>query len=683
MLQLFSYIANGFEEMLINLGTLFALIWSMANLSRLGTFRKIHISPNLKQYLKGLAFGVTACILINYPIIFEPGIIADARAVPIFLSGAYFGLIPGLMTGAFAFITRLFVGGMGMYGGLIYITVFTIAGIVFHFGFKTHRQNNIRLIFAISIMTIFTAPIALTFPEEKQLPILLTLWPNMLIANIIGTFLFNILFKKESEFLEIVNKQKIFMNLLEQVQVGIWELDIKENTLKWDKSMFELYEVNPMDFTSDFEAWSKTVHPQDINRASDEFELALKQIKDFDTSFRIITGEGKIKYIAAKAEVVFNENKQAVFVRGFNWDITEKIQADEEVNATSRLASIGELSSSLAHELNNPLTIVVGCSEQLRRRAEELSFEDQKIKMYLSNIQKASKRVEGIIAGLSKITRRSSDGFTKVDLVGATKETIDLVKSLTETEVIDFEVAIEEKPVFVYGEQNLIQQVIMNLVNNAKDALSDSSNKKIIFSLKEEGDFVEIRVGDNGPGIPDEIVEKIFNIFFTTKSSHDGTGIGLYLCKKIIDRHRGTIKVETGEWGTVFTVQIPLYRLPSKKSVLIVDDEQGIREILRDYLEALDCRVEEAENGFEAMKILKEKSFSHIFTDIKMPVMNGEEFLTELYSLDYEVMPAVIVVSGHVHPDDENINLYQKANKIILKPFSEKEIIECLNIVNE
>ena len=210
------------------------------------------------------------------------------------------------------------------------------------------------------------------------------------------------------------------------------------------------------------------------------------------------------------------------------------------------------------------------------------------------------------------------------------------------------------------GDQGKLQQILMNLITNAKDAVENRKEKKITINISNDEEKINIQVRDNGSGIPEPIQKDIFNPFFTTKEINKGTGIGLSLVANFIKELNGTIQFDSSEAGTTFFLNFPIYQKTSSeeaieenidkiilekkiKRILIVEDEQEIREILEEILQDLGFETVSVKNGLEDMKSSrKTDQFDLVVSDIKMPKMTGYELISAAEKLKTSKLPKFI-----------------------------------------
>jgi len=221
----------------------------------------------------------------------------------------------------------------------------------------------------------------------------------------------------------------------------------------------------------------------------------------------------------------------------------------------SKLATVGEMSASIAHEINNPLAIIKASAGTLIRKHEDMDKE--KILKTLSSIEKSVDRITKIVSGLKKLSRRSGqDEFQKHSVVDIVNEVITLCEHRFKNKNIKLVQRLESHSKILCDDIE-IEQVLVNLVNNAVDAVSELDEKWVRISLEEEGGHVKICVEDSGSGIPEDILNKIFDPFFTTKEVGKGTGLGMSISVRIAHNHQGELYYDKGSKNTKFCLKLP------------------------------------------------------------------------------------------------------------------------------
>jgi len=245
-------------------------------------------------------------------------------------------------------------------------------------------------------------------------------------------------------------------------------------------------------------------------------------------------------------------------------DVTEEIEKEKQLNLqkelsqqNAKLASLGELAAGVGHEINNPLSIISGqlaiIQRELNSATEYPTVEERFVK-----IHKSVQRITNITKGLRTFARADSVENIYFNFSELTTETVNMLKEIFFKEGVEITSQVQPD-IWTFANHGRLQQVIVNLLNNAKDALFSAKQKQINVSLEAINDIIYLKVEDSGCGIDAEIIEKIFEPFFTTKDVNKGTGIGLALVNSIIKEHSGKISVSSiVNQGTAFQIEIPI-----------------------------------------------------------------------------------------------------------------------------
>ncbi len=244
-------------------------------------------------------------------------------------------------------------------------------------------------------------------------------------------------------------------------------------------------------------------------------------------------------------------------------DITEQKQLEEKMIQTDKLSALGLMASSFAHEVNNPLATINVYAEDLIDRIEQKDEEldEEEMALYLNKIKENTERCKRITSNLLNFSRKTNWTVAKIDIAETIQNSVSLVESTLKKKRIKLEIEIaKDLPVFM-GDSLKLMQVIVNLINNAMDAVDDQGDGVIQLIAQVEESNVCIYVRDNGCGISKDILGKIFDPFYTTKPVGKGTGLGLSVCYGIIEEFAGTMMVESEEGvGTIIKIQIPIRR---------------------------------------------------------------------------------------------------------------------------
>lgn len=250
---------------------------------------------------------------------------------------------------------------------------------------------------------------------------------------------------------------------------------------------------------------------------------------------------------------VFDDSGNVVKAVHYVKDITEKRRIEEQMRRAEKLAAVGQLSAGIAHEINNPLGGIRLCFNNLMTT----SMDEETSKMHIELINSGLARIQDIIRQLLDFSKQSSLNISEVSV----KKMIEDVLRLTDYLISKKGIAvvmnqIQDMP-HVQVDLNKMEQVFLNIILNAVHAMDGGTGTLTIETSSDNG-YCDIRFTDNGPGIPDDVMPSIFDPFFTTKSVGDGTGLGLSVCKSIVEQHNGRIMVENFEKGARFTVRLPV-----------------------------------------------------------------------------------------------------------------------------
>ncbi len=388
-------------------------------------------------------------------------------------------------------------------------------------------------------------------------------------------------------------------------------------------------------------------------------------------------------------------------------DISEKKRMELQLIHAQKMETIGELAGGVAHDFNNILTGITGNISMLRHTTDE-----HKRGHYLSTLENITDRARDLIRQMLAFTKRNEGLPEPMSINQAIREVMDMsVKSIPKN--IRIKGTLSDRDYRVFIDHTHLIQVLLNLMVNAKDAIGDNQNGLISISvhpmvvdkrsmrqyiLGSTGRFVRIEVTDNGCGISHDTLPKIFDPFFTTKQKgpDKGTGLGLSIAYNIVKNAGGSIQVSSTEGkGTTFNVMLPLCATkgkgvfpagkpvqPASKNkarILIVDDEDMLREIGRDMLSLLGHAVETASNGHECMEILKkdEKGFDLVILDMIMPELDGYHTLKEMEK--HHIDTRVVISSGFSFEHEKSDFL---SNPLIVarlnKPFNLNELSQVL-----
>ena len=364
---------------------------------------------------------------------------------------------------------------------------------------------------------------------------------------------------------------------------------------------------------------------------------------------------------------------------------SQRRQEQELLKETVRLASIGQLAAGVAHELNNPLTSVLGYSQMMLA-----SDVPESLKADLRIVVSESQRAAKVIEKLQLFARKDGPEKSYVNVNSIIQRAVDLKTHDLSNSDVKITCDLGDSVPNSMIDENQLVQVIVNILTNAEQSIAAThkSGRVSIQSFTTQG-RIEIRIKDNGPGIPKDHLGKIFEPFFTTKEVGAGTGLGLSICYGIVEQHGGLLWAESAEGqGATFHIELPISSdrdnsesldqlaptLSPQRDVLAVEDEPAIRTLIRRSLELGNISVDMARDGAEAWQMLQTKLYDCILIDLRMPVMNGEELYQLIEKSRANLTRRVIFITGDTGNPKTHDFLSSTGNQIINKPFQMDEL---------
>lgn len=496
---------------------------------------------------------------------------------------------------------------------------------------------------------------------------------------------------------DLHKSEQKFRNVIEQSNDAIFLLFNGTFELV-NKRFSELFNISAEEINSGDFNITKLITPESMGVIKD-IEEKRKRGESIASNyvFTALTATGEPLDVEASVSSI--SYKYGTAVLGIIRDISERKRLEQQLNQAMRMEAIGRLAGGVAHDFNNILTVILGHTEMT---ISALDSRDP-LREDMNEILAASNRASNLTRQLLAFSRRQNLESKVIDLNYIIN---DLSKMLLRVIGEDVELQIDLDPNLhsVFADPGQLEQVMINMAVNARDAMLGGGRLKIATSnivLNEgfvdkyegipAGNYVMIKISDNGTGMSKEVKERIFEPFFTTKKEGKGTGLGLASVYGIVKQSGGFIDLETEvDKGTTFSIYLPFSDndlvmpvqdelqdiLPTgTESILIVEDEQGVRKLTSKILKSLGYEVEEAENAGEALLIAQktDKKFDLILTDVVMPHMNGFELIDKLqvYWKDMKVL----YMSGY---SPESVDQYRKQLTTevvkIQKPFSKVDI---------
>jgi PAS domain S-box-containing protein len=413
------------------------------------------------------------------------------------------------------------------------------------------------------------------------------------------------------------------------------------------------------------------------------------------------TKNGKPLTVESRWTLVRNEQNEPEYILILNTDITEQKKVEEQLLRAQRMESIGTLAGGISHDLNNILSPILMAADML-----QMSVLDDDAERWLSILRENAERGAELVKQVLSFARGVEGERVSVQLKHIIK---DLIRVLRETFPKSITVKFEIEPdlAVISADPTQIHQVLMNLCINARDAMPlggtlmiSAKNMDLDESYAQmhieahAGRYVALTITDTGTGMPPEVLNRIFDPFFTTKELGKGTGLGLSTALSIIRSHNGFINVysEVGK-GTQFTVYLPvgivgnpetetarnlLYPKGNDELILVVDDEENIRQITRATLEKYNYRVFTANDGTEALAVYAQRSseIQLVLTDLAMPYLDGFATIRALRRINPELK--IIAASGLTTPEQNAELQALNVNAFLSKPYAAEKLLTTL-----
>lgn len=453
--------------------------------------------------------------------------------------------------------------------------------------------------------------------------------------------------------------------------------------------------------------WRDRIHPDDRPKIHHRFSQIIK-LNHLTVEYRFQHQNGSYRWLRDEMKLVHDSSGKVEEVVGVLSDITETKRLEIQLLRAQRLESIGTLASGIAHDLNNILTPILASVQMF-----QLGLDQEKQNKMLKLIENNTKRGANLIKQVLSFAKGFEGKLEIFQVKHLITEVADIGRE-TFPKSINIITKVSKDLWTVYGDPTQLHQILMNLCVNARDAMPEGGNillsaDNIILNQQEArlnldakaGCYVRITVSDKGTGITQEVLDRIFEPFFTTKEFSKGSGIGLSTVMGIVKGHNGFIDVDTQlGLGTSFKVYIPASEdtepiadeqlelvIGQGQLILVVDDEEPIREITKASLENFQYQVLVASNGVEALKIYRENhdKIDCILIDMMMPVMGGKTTIKQMKSLDPHLK--IIAISGYSSVEVSKDITELGVNMFLAKPFTTSELLEilqkCLNSDSE
>ncbi|MDH5326404.1 MAG: response regulator [Gammaproteobacteria bacterium] len=447
-----------------------------------------------------------------------------------------------------------------------------------------------------------------------------------------------------SEELEQTTRQ--LKNAQALAKIGNWQLDHKTNEMQWSEEIYHILELERSITKPDAILVQQRIHPDDVEMVNSAFNRSMQTKLPFDVTHRIVLGDNT-KYVRVYTETRFNTKDEPAITLGTMQDVSEQMLKDQQLRHNQKLDSLGQLTGGIAHDFNNMLGVILGYSELLQ---QQLSGNEKWVNN-VGQIYQAADRARKLTAKLLAFSRDHATTAGRAlinDILSEQKHMLE--KTLTVRIQLELQLGTGLWPVWL--DKDELEDAVVNMSINAMHAMADGGHltistgnthlaRETAMSLGiEPGDYVLLELKDNGVGMDQTTLQRIFEPFFSTKEE-SGTGLGMSQVYGFVKRSNGAIKVNSiRHHGTHIEIYFPRYQrmdegevvdaatttsedLSGEGTILVVDDEPSLVYLEEVILSTNGYRVLTAQGGLQALDILAREHVDLMLSDVLMPEMDG------------------------------------------------------------
>ncbi len=499
---------------------------------------------------------------------------------------------------------------------------------------------------------------------------------------------------------QVMESEARYKALVENIPEVIYSI-LPDGAITYINSAIEkITGFKPIEFYQDKNLWKKQVHTEDRKEVLKQLN-ELRDGAELRRSYRFVHKNGiDVIWFIDIATPNINKKGRVVSADGVMIDTTEKRRMCEQLLQAEKMAALGTLSGGIAHEYNNLHTIILS-SLQLAMQNKKLPAD---AKTYLKEAFQTTCRLSDLTSQLLYFARKKPLKREKVNIKKIIEETLKIVQNEFQSEGISIVKVYSKNVPSLFVDTGQMSQVFLNIMINAKHAMHKSKEKCLTIETGRQNNTVYIAFSDTGCGVEEETIPKLFEPFYTTKGSFGdgtyekkipGTGLGLSTTDSIVREHGGRIEVKSKvNIGSTFTILLPIRRddieVREKENkrekyssirgakILVMDDEPGIRRILKTIFENKGCIVSACESGESAIEELNMNGpYDLAIVDLQLPGLNGYGFIKEINHIPSQKRPEKMVITGKLL-SSENIKVLRKLGvcDIISKPFDNNVLYE-------
>jgi PAS domain S-box-containing protein len=492
----------------------------------------------------------------------------------------------------------------------------------------------------------------------------------------------------------LMESEKKYRTLFEESKDTIFVSDKAGRLIDINQAGVELFGYTKEELLS-MDMEKLYCNPEDRKRLWQKL-LASGFVNDYEMEMKRNDDEKIIVHFSGS--VIKDDAGQIYGFRGISRNVTERKKLEQQLLQAQKMESIGLLAGGVAHDFNNLLTAISGYGQILQ---DNIPMDAELLQESIDQVLKASERAAELTRSLLAFSRKQIINPKPVHVDTLISNTSKLIQRII-GEDIEFSTAFSDKKLLIMADAGQIEQVLMNLATNARDAmphggsLSISTRQVVIkegaealYNLSLPGKYALISVTDSGAGINEKSMEKLFEPFFTTKEIGKGTGLGLSIVYGIIKQHEGSVLVSSEpNKGTTFNIYLPLVEgrvvkedpylavscAGGMETILVAEDEEIVKVYLQRILERAGYRVIVADNGEEAVAKFEEHGdISLVLSDVVMPKKNGKEILEDIKKIKPEMK--VVFISGYTADIMHSKGILENDVDFIKKPFLKADLL--------
>lgn len=538
--------------------------------------------------------------------------------------------------------------------------------------YERYRPNILGLIIGLTIVLIASLFAFLYLLARKNR----TIQSNSIQTQELEQIIFERTMQLSDEKRKLLQAQKI-------AHIGNYAWEVESNKTTWSDELYNIVGHTSSNFAPSYETYVDCIHPDDRNQFIQLTQRILKDKNKYNSEYRIARPNGDIRYVYEQGEVKTDDEGNLTGLVGVIHDITERktsedefLRLQRELNQSRKMEALGQLTGGIAHDFNNMLAIISGYTDLILDSSRETL--DPKLLNYLESISQAATRAGELVSKMMVFSRSDKGISEPLSFAPLIEDSINMLRSVIPSS-IDIKFEFNDQLPDIMMDPIQLHQIMMNLSINAKDAMNSSGDLRISLDWKQQvndecsachkhikGDWIELRVSDNGCGMSEEVIERIFEPFFTTKKVGQGTGMGMSVLNAIVESHGGHILIDTKLGaGTVFHLLFPpspaledsatmdftetvrVEHSGQGQRILIVDDEPALTGYLTEMLNRHGYACTASNSSPEVISLIEHnpQNYDLIITDQTMPQLLGTEMIRLIWNINPNI--PVILTTGY------------------------------------